>query len=570
MTITPRPYQMLAVQETFTCLSSKSGNVLFLLPTGTGKSIVIAEIIRQVNLYPNQRVIVATGSQELVEQDYDEFMSLCPFANAGIYCAGLKSKNHTAPILFVSIQSVYKKAFKLGQCDILIIDEAQAISRKDTTTWRKFINDLLIPNPYMRIIGATATGYRLDSGNLVGGEDALFHHVSYEYPLLEAIQDGYLCELVPKKMATRYNVSNVTIRGGEFIPGELERAVNVDETTRQAVDELIEYGAGRHSWIIFGAGVKHCEAIAQEIRNRGVTCQAITIKTGKEDRKNFIRQHKSGEIKALVSMRVLTVGYNNKIVDLIGDMCPTKSKGLHVQKLGRGTRAVYADGYDLTTREGRLEAIANSQKPNCLVLDWARNTFRFGPLDLIRGDGNRVKGEGEAPIKVCPQRGCNAVMFAGAMECPDCGYIFPERTIEIEATADDSAILSTQIQPLWHSVLTTQYSRHTKNMRDSLKVTYITTAGKFYEFACFEHTGYAREMAARWHRLRRDTPVPNTVGEALETWYPAVSRIRTIKEGKYDRVTAVEFVPDQEVAEVKITPAVVDTRLADMEDIIPF
>lgn len=571
MAITLRPYQNTACELTIQSLIDRSGNGLIIMPTGTGKSIVIADLIRRINEYPHQRVIVATHSQELVEQDYEEFMALCPFYNAGIYCAGLKSKNHTAPVLFVSIQSVYEKAFKLGQCDVLMVDEAQGISRKEGARWQTFIKDLKVTNPYMRILGLTATGYRLDSGNLIGGEDAMFHFVCYEYPILEAIEDGYLCTLVPKSMATKYNVSNVHSRGGDFIPGELEKAVNVDEITQASVAELVQYGANRKSWIVFGAGVDHCESIAAEIRKHGVTAQAITIKTTDKDRKKFIRQHKSGEITALISMIILTVGYNNKRVDLIADMCPTKSKGRHVQKLGRGTRVIYAEGFDLSTKEGRIAAIAASEKPDCLVLDYARNVSRHGPIDQIKGDGTRVKGDGEAPIKVCPAKGCHAVIFAGTMECPDCGYIFPEKPLDVEALADDSPILSTQIVPIWHEVLTTRYSRHTKNMRDSMKVTYITTGGKFYDFICLEHTGYAREMAAKWHRARRDTPVPNTVGEALETSYPVPARILTKKDGKYDRVLKVEFLEGvMSEPEKEYVPPVVESALAEMDDFVPF
>ncbi len=566
-----RKYQNDAVQQTlFEWLPNNDGGCLIVMPTGTGKSIVIADIIRVVTEYPGQRLIVATHSQELVEQDYLEFMELCPFANAGIFCAGLGQRNLTAPVLFVSIQSVYEKGLQLGRCDILMADEAHGISRKSESMWGQLISSLRLFNHTMRLIGLTATDFRLDSGRLIGGKGAMFHGISYEYPLLEAVQEGYLCELIPKRMETKYNISGVHKRGGEYIPGELEKAVNVDSITKSAIDETISYGVNRRSWLIFGSGIEHCNAICAELKSRNIKAEVLTKDTPKADRKKFIKQYKNYEIQCLVSLKILTTGFNHKGVDLIADMHPTGSAGLHVQKLGRGTRAIYADGYDLETREGRLLGIENSPKKNCLYLDFAKNGMRFGPLDQIKGNANKEKGSGDAPVKTCPK--CFAVLFAGSMECPDCGYLFPEKPPEITKTSGNEAVLSTQIEqqkPLWHKVIATQYSRHKgKNGKaDTFRAKYTTYTGDYNEFIGFESQGYAREKACQWHKKRLpNLTAPYTIEKALSMSYPQADEILVQLQGKYGTVVDIKFKPDG-LAEILPPLPTENNFLAECEEI---
>lgn len=551
MTLVLRPYQQEAVDSIYAHFNTKNTNPLVVLPTATGKSLVIAEFIRSaLTLYPDTRIINAVHVKELVSQNFMEFHSLCPDVSAGIYSAGLGKRDIHQKVLFCGIQSVYKKALVLGACDILMIDEAHLCPKAGEGMWRTFIQDLKIANPYMKIVGLSATPFRLDTGTLTEGDGKIFDEICYEYPLLRAVEEKYVCEVVPKNdMKTTYDVSGVKKQGGEYKPGELQAVYNVDEKTQAAIDEIIEHGADRKSWLVFAAGNDHATAIHECFMARGIESALVLQSTSPAARDSAVRNIRDGKIRVLVNNLIFTTGFNAKNIDLIACFRATQSAGLWVQIVGRGFRL-------------------HPAKENCLVLDFAKNGDRHGPLDQIRGK-RKFKGEGDAPIKVCPK--CNAVCFAGASICPDCGVPFPEKGLDISTKASDAALLSTQQVPIWHEVLTTQYSRHTKNMRDSLKVTYITTGGKFYDFVCLEHTGYAREMAARWHRLRRNTPVPNTVGEALETWYPAVARIRVIKDGKYDRVTAVEFVPDQEVQEVKPTMHISDAhtaRLADLDDIV--
>ena len=191
-------------------------------------------------------------------------------------------------------------------------------------------------------------------------------------------------------------------------------------------------------------------------------------------------------------------------------------------------------------RQGRLEAIAQGPKPNCLLLDFARNCDRHGPLDQIRGRRTKGKGLSDAPVKVCDK--CHCTCFAGLRSCPDCNHPFPEPEVKVSASAGTAAVISTQIVPEWHTVIGMDMQRHAKpGKTPSLRVTYYTTGDKFSEWICFEHSGYAREKAVKWHKDRVTSDVPASIDEALQVGYRQPSRILVKKDGEYWRVMNHEF-----------------------------
>jgi len=241
--ITLRPYQTESIESTFRYFAEEDGNPLIVLPTGTGKSVVIAEFCRQTLAgWPDTKILVVTHVRELIRQNYEELKGLWTDAPAGINSAGLKQRDYEPSIVFCGIQSVHKKASRFVKVDLVLVDEAHLIPRKANTMYQRFLKNLKIMNPHLRVIGLTATPYRLDSGLLHQGPEALFHAISYEAELKDMVEQGYLTRLVSKQPKTRLNTSGVGTRGGDFIPGELERAVDLDEVNKAAVAEIIEYG----------------------------------------------------------------------------------------------------------------------------------------------------------------------------------------------------------------------------------------------------------------------------------------------------------------------------------------
>ncbi|MDN2584048.1 DEAD/DEAH box helicase [Aquibium sp. ELW1220] len=524
--LTLRPYQQDAITTIYGYFEKKSGNPLIVIPTAGGKSLVMAAFIGGVlKAWPDQRILIVTHVRELIAQNHAEMIGLWPEAPAGIYSAGLGKREAQARILFAGIQSIHRRAKEIGHTDLVLIDEAHLIPGNSSTMYRRFLDGLARINPALKVIGLTATPFRLDSGMLHEGKNALFTDIAYEASVRDLIDQGYLAPLVSKQPATRLDVSKVGTRAGEFIARDLAAAVDQDAITRAAVTEIIEHGRERKSWLAFCSGVDHARHVAEEFGRRGIRCGAIFGDTPKDERDAIIAAFKRGEIRALASMGVLTTGFNAPGVDLIALLRPTKSAGLYVQMVGRGTRLA-------------------PDKENCLVLDFAGNVRRHGPIDLVRPRRPGEAGGGEAPTKVCPE--CDSILLLSATECPDCGYVFPARAVKIAPTAATLPVLSPK-SPQWLQVAGVSYSRHDKlGGLPSLKVTYGCGLTSYSEWVCIEHQGYARQKAADWWRKRAPgLPVPLSVDAAIAqaARLARPSAISVRPSGRYVEVSGYRFDP---------------------------
>lgn len=523
--LTLRPYQQAAITAIYGYFQNYKGNPLVVIPTAGGKSLVMAAFIEGVlKAWPDQRILIVTHVRELIAQNHAEMIGLWPDAPAGIYSAGLGKREAQARILFAGIQSIHRRAHEVGHTDLVLIDEAHLIPGNSSTMYRRFLDGLARINPALKVIGLTATPFRLDSGMLHEGKNALFTDVAYEAPVRDLIDAGYLSPLVSKQPATRLDVSKVGTRAGDFIQRDLAAAVDKEAITRAAVSEIIEHGRDRKSWLAFCSGVDHARHVAEEFGRQGIICRTIFGDTPKEERDAIIAAFKRGEIRVLASMGVLTTGFNAPAVDLIALLRPTKSAGLYVQMVGRGTRLALG-------------------KENCLVLDFAGNVRRHGPIDLVRPRRPGEAGGGEAPTKVCPE--CDSIIALSATECPDCGYVFPARKLKIAPTAATLPVLSPKVQ--WLPVHGVSYSRHDKlGGLPSLKVTYSCRLKSYSEWVCIEHKGYARQKAAEWWRKRAPgCPVPLTVDQAIAeaSRLARPSAISVRPSGRYFEVSGYRFDP---------------------------
>jgi DNA repair protein RadD len=528
--ISLRPYQKEAIDSTFRYFKDNDGNPLIVLPTGTGKSVVIAEFCRQtLKDWPDTKILVVTHVRELIKQNHDELKTLWPEAPAGINSAGLKKRDYDPSIVFCGIQSVHKKASKFVKVDLVLIDEVHLVPRKTNTMYQRFLSNLKIMNPHMRVVGLTATPYRLDSGLLHTGKEALFDAVSYEAELKDMVDQGYLTRLMSKQPKTRLDVSSVSIRGGEFVAGELERAVDRTDVNESVVREIVVLGAERKSWLIFCAGVKHATHIAEIVRRYGISCETIFGDTPSAERDRIVRDFKAGKIRALASMGVLTTGFNAPIVDLLAVLRPTESTGLYIQIMGRGMR--------------------NSPgKEDCLVLDFAGNIARHGPVDRVNPKKPRQSdGEGVAPTKTCPK--CQSIVFAGTSECPDCGYRWPPTPIAIDQTATTLPVMSMNAPAEWFKVNSVSYRLHKKaGSPDSMRVEYRCGLALHSEWVCFDHKGYPHDKALRWWQRRMTGPgiLPKSTVEAIAKAdsLRKPTEIKVRKNGKYTEIVEFRFMPD--------------------------
>ncbi|MFU8817405.1 MAG: DEAD/DEAH box helicase [Pseudomonadales bacterium] len=522
-----RPYQRAAVDALYAYFAEKNGNPLLVLPTGAGKSVIQAAFQQEVmRAWPEQRILLLTHVKELIEQNVEKLQALWPQAPIGIYAASLGKREGFMPIVFASIQSVHKRAHQLGRFDLIIIDECHLVPSRGNTMYRRFLADMREINPAVKIIGMSATPFRLDSGNLHTGDDRIFTDIAYDLPLADLINGGYLCPLVTKGAARKIDMTGVRTQAGDFKASDLDAAVHAGDLTARAADEIVAYGEDRASWLVFCPSVEHAFEVRDELRGRGVIAETLHGGTPKLEREGIIRRFRAGEIRALTNCDVLTTGFDAPAIDLIVFLRPTKSAALYIQMSGRGMR--------LSPETG---------KRDCLVLDFAGNVERHGPVDAVNVRDKRPGTSGGTGPggKECPR--CQAVVSVFRRDC-DCGHVWPLiETPKHAGTATEAAILSSQVQPEWFPVQFVRYRRHQKPGKpDSLRVDYTCGLQTFAEWVCPEHQGFAKAKADKWMQKRLGRAV-GSVSEALEHkhlfWVPSEILIR--KSGKYDEIIDCRF-----------------------------
>lgn len=496
------------------------------MPTGVGKSLVIAGLLDGIyHKYPSQRIMMLTHVKELIEQNFEKLLSMWPTAPAGIYSAGLNRKEIDNMITFAGIQSVVKKAALFGHIDLIVIDECHLVSNSNNTSYRKFIDELLKVNPYLKVIGLSATPYRLGVGMLTDG--GLFTHICYDNTSMDGfnrlIKEGYIVPLVPKRTNYELDIAGLKKHGGEFVQKEMQDKFDKEEVTHNALLEAMELGHDRSHWLIFGTGVEHCDNIAAMLDLLGISAVSVHSKKPAKENDEAIAAFKAGRVRALVNNNKLTTGFDCPDIDMIIMLRPTDSPGLWVQMLGRGTRPVFAEGYDLGTIEGRLAAIEEGTKQNCLVLDFAGNTRRLGPInDPVIPRKKGKGGGGCAPVKLCENKlangvVCNTICHARVTHCPCCGFEFP-KNVKLFSRSDDAELIASSdpLVKMYH-VDNITYALHRKSGRpDSILVSYFCGARKFNEFVCLEHNGYPGKYARDWWRDRCEWEPPETTKEALD------------------------------------------------------
>lgn len=549
--LTPRQYQTDIHLSTISWFhENPTGNPIVVEPCGAGKSLQIAMLCTEALQYENQRIIISSHIQELIEQNSEKFHIMAPEIDFGIYCAALKKKQIGKRVTFVSIQSAYKKAVIFGFVNLLVIDESHMLSDDESSQYRTFINELLRINPKMRIVGYTATAWRTRTGLIYEGEGAIFTAKAAEITMQQLVSEGYLSRLVGKHGKTQGDRDSISVQRGEFVIKESESIMDDDILVRAAVAEMLVLGKDRKTWLVFAVSIKHAEHIRDVLEENGISAKVVSAKTHKTERQQIIKDLREYRLRCAVNVRTLTTGTDVPNIDFIGDLAPTESPGLVLQKYGRGSRPVYAEGYDLSTADGRLSAIAAGTKPNCMICDFAGNILTHGAVTHIsapsaqEGRGQKKENRG----KVCCQ--CESVVSSHIMECEDCGYIFPPqpRAIKHAENIHDREIMSddpilSEVEANWFTVQSISYAKHFKSTMDSppsLCVSYETSTYTFKEWLPVQNPK-ARHFFTRWWMEHSDQECPIDADEAVDKCRngylnKVAAKILVKKEGKYPHI----------------------------------
>lgn len=497
--ITPRWYQSEAIDSIYNYfMNGGKGNPLIALPTASGKSIIPAVFIQRVlSRWPNQRFLLITHVKELIRQNSEKMLEVWANAPLGIYSAGLKRREVINPIIFGGIQSMIKIAEAFGHRDIIFVDECHLISQEEDSSYLKFFAVMKNINPNVKIVGLTATKFRMGQGLLT--QDGVFTDIIYDMTDIEGfnrlIKEGYLSPLVPQSRVTQLDVSGVSAQRGDFIQGQLQYQVDRAEITWKALQETAYYGQNRRSWILFSSGIEHAEHIAEMLRRLGIEAAAVHSKQSSEYNDAALKAHKELKLRAVVSFSKLTTGLDHPAIDLIDDMRPTLSVVLHIQKYGRGMRLF-------------------PQKENCLVLDHAGNSMRLGPVNdpvLPRKKGDKL---GEIPIKIC--EACGVYNHISARNCTSCGAPF-EFKVKIVAKADTAPLLK-NVDPPIIETFDVNWVTYTKRQKEGkapyLTCTYFCGMNAFKEFVFPENKRFPKGFSD-WWKIRSVREVPKQTDEAM-------------------------------------------------------
>jgi DNA repair protein RadD len=402
--ITLRPYQREAVEAVYEHLRTRDDNPCVVIPTAGGKTPVMAAICRDAVARWDGRVLILAHVKELLEQAVDKLHALAHdlWHRIGVYSAGLERRDRDHPIIVAGIQSVYRRAKELGRFDLVLIDEAHMVPPDGEGMYRMFLADAKTINPNVRLIGLTATPFRMTTGTICAPEN-LLNKVCYEVSVRELIVQGYLCPLVAKGTREDLDTSGLHVRAGEFVADEVEALMDQAARVEAACAEIVEQTRERKSVLVFASGVQHARHVAEKLARMGGQVATVFGETPSDERARTIADFRAGRLKFLVNVGVLTHGFDAPNIDCVALLRPTNSPGLYYQCCGRGFRL-------------------HPGKANCLILDYGGNVLRHGPVDDLRIK-EPGKGTGVAPAKKCPE--CLALIAAGYATCPQCGYAFP-------------------------------------------------------------------------------------------------------------------------------------------------
>ncbi len=385
-----RPYQQQAVKATVEHFRQSDDAAVIVLPTGAGKSLVIAELARLAR----RKILVLAHVKELVEQNHAKYQAYG--LSAGVFSAGLNQKNSQSQVTFASVQSV---ARNLSQFDsehsLLIIDECHRVAEDNGGQYGQIITHLKRRNPTPKVLGLTATPFRLGSGWIYqqhyhgfvrSHEPRPFVRCIFELPLTVMIKSGYLTppKLVDAPIA-QYDFSALSSNAaGHYATDEVNALlVRHPRVTQSIVEQVVALAQRRGGCMIFAATLKHAEEIYGYLSALGQSSALVTGNTPGPERDALITAFKNKQVKFLVNVSVLTTGFDAPHVDLIAILRPTQSVSLYQQIVGRGLRL--ADG-----------------KQDCLIIDYAGNGISIMHPEV----GSKKPHPDSEPVQVlCPACG---------------------------------------------------------------------------------------------------------------------------------------------------------------------
>ncbi len=498
-----RPYQSNAVDATFKAWDAGHHDCLVYSPTGTGKTVMFIEIIRMV-VGTAKRVMVIVDREELVSQTVQRIvqtLNIYPCIEQADQYAVINS-NGRSPVVVATIQSL-RTQYQSGeyryerfdprtfQC--ILLDEAHLTI---TSTYFQVIKHFK-QNPDLVLAGFTATPKRADGRSLA----QMYPHCSFEYRMLDAINDGYLVP-VRGKVITVSSVSlkglKVSSKSKDYTDKQIGELMEQEKTLFETVGALLKETVGKQT-IVFTPRVNHAKLMAAAInQERPDTARVIYGAMNKERRKRIINDFKEGRIQYLCNCAVLTTGFDAPNIEVVANCRPTKSWSLFTQIVGRGTRPLPGVVDGDKTRDERIAAIAASSKPHLTVLSFVG---REGSMNLV-GPEDVLAGEMEPPEVV--ERAKEILdQLDQDDDATDIMEAIEQAREQIETEQDqEAAIASVRIDGVEYEIQGTDWFDKNANFTKVLKSQ--TQLPEQYTVPFLEAAGYPSHEITRWDQERRE------------------------------------------------------------------
>lgn len=528
-------------------------HALIVLPTAAGKTIVFSHFIKEVLAKdPTARFLVMAHRKELVSQAEKKLKTVWPDAPTGVLAAGMKRFQHNAQILIASRDTIAsaKRLEKVGAFDYMIVDEAHNVPPSSFTRYKKIIDTLQERKP-MKVMGCTATPYRMGQGYIYGNrKDHFFKDIAYSATIPELIQAGYLCRLsafaVNDDAIIDASSVSVKFKGGDFREKELEEVAMVDTTIIEVLNDWIDnaYTKGRTATVFFCVSVLHAEKMTQYLKQYNISAACVTGETPSQQRDQILADFESGKLHAICNVGVLTEGWDAPRTDCIALLRPTQSIGLYVQMCGRGMRL-------------------HDDKENCLLLDYGENIARHGCLDEVQ-PGEELPGRYKP--KICSN--CSSINSRSAKACIECGQVFEatqfkslwtkkEKEAAKRIKADRQAVLSDERMAAMpkNKQVTDIYATVSKSQNGNEYCQVIfTVKDEFFPKKMplmFGHPKAHNMAVNKWKKITTKWGSPTQPWMAAELInngaFDIVSEILVQKQGKYENVIGIKTKEDKEI-----------------------
>lgn len=393
-----RPYQQAAVDAATNWMRRRIEPAVLELATGAGKSFILAAIAHWIYQQSGKKVLCLQPSAELLQQNHEKYQ--LTGERAGVFSASAGGRDMRWPVIYGTPGTVKNSIGMFGgQFAAVVIDEAHGM----TPTVKSIIDGIRRYNANLRVIGMTATPYRMGTGYIFQYDDnsrwveqaidPYFNTLLYRITARELIDMGFLTPPTTTPIARAYEAGGLLLNSrGQFDASEVEQVFEgKGRLTSEIVADVVQHSVGRSGVMLFAATVQHAKEIMASLPPNNSRMLGGDINSTRRERANLIKDFKEKRFKYLVSVGMLTTGFDAPHVDVVAVLRKTESPGLFQQIIGRGCRLY--DG-----------------KADFLVLDYAGNIEFHGLQDDLFEPQIRTRLSGDGEIE--PMR----------VVCPDCGF----------------------------------------------------------------------------------------------------------------------------------------------------